>query len=82
MSKIKTFKTLKELGGEATYQEIKKKAKEKYPNSTLHTYIIKRLRSLKDDKVIKEIRIDGEKGYKIKKENPQWGKREKKEEFP
>jgi Fe2+ or Zn2+ uptake regulation protein len=47
MSQEAILKILKELGGEATIQEIRAKAKSKYPTTTLYTYAIDRLRKLK-----------------------------------
>jgi hypothetical protein len=46
MSQTEVLKILYELGGEATLVEIKKRAKEKFPSATLHTYVIDRLKKL------------------------------------
>jgi hypothetical protein len=35
MSQKEVYDIIKELGGEATYREIKRRAKEKFPNLTL-----------------------------------------------
>lgn len=48
MSQKIVYQILEELGGKATFSDIKNKAKEKYPNYTLYTYVGQRLRGLKN----------------------------------
>ena len=46
MSQKDIYEILKELGGEASVIEVRKRAKEKYPKRTLHMYVTNRLRKL------------------------------------
>ena len=63
MSQEDVIGIIKELGGEATTKEIKDKAKKKYPERTLHTYVLDRLRKLEiNHRVVKE-----KEKWKIKK---------------
>jgi hypothetical protein len=55
MSQTDVYEILKELGGEARYKDIKDRAKMKYPNRTLYTYIGDRLRKLERKKIVKRI---------------------------
>ena len=56
MSQEDVFNILKELGGEATTEQIRKKARVKYPKRTLYLYVLNRLRKLEKDKQILFIR--------------------------
>jgi hypothetical protein len=47
LSQKEIYEILKELGGEATLKEIKKRAKEKFPDLSLHLYASNRLLQLK-----------------------------------
>ena len=47
MSQRKIYLILKELGGTASQSDIRRYAKEKYPDSSLYLYITIRLRQLK-----------------------------------
>lgn len=55
MSQEKVYKILKELGGEATIKEIRKKAKEKYPKDSLYTYASLRLKQMEKWGIVKQI---------------------------
>lgn len=46
MSQLEVYKILKELGGKATTRQISDRAKVKFPNLALHTYVYDRLRKL------------------------------------
>lgn len=48
MSQKDVYLIIKELGGTATFEQIKQRAKEKFPNYTLYTYVGQRLRALKN----------------------------------
>ena len=50
MSQTDIYDILKELGGKASTAEIRQRAKEKYPNRTLHQYVYDRLHKLKKKK--------------------------------
>jgi len=56
MSQLEVYKILKELGGEATTDEISELAKKKFPEYTLHMYVINRLKKLKKKGIV--IKID------------------------
>lgn len=53
MSQEEIYKIIEELGGEATTEEIKKMAKKKFPNYTLHLYASNRLKKLEKWGIIK-----------------------------
>jgi len=55
MSQQKVYRILKELGGEATTKEIRKKGKEKCPNDTLYTYASLRLKQMEKWGIVKQI---------------------------
>lgn len=66
MSQYEIYKIIKELGGEATYEEIKKRAYEKFPEYTLHTYVGNRLKKLELKGYVKRIvNEDGQTIWKI-----------------
>lgn len=46
MSQKEVYKIIAELTGEATYKQIKQRAKEKFPQLSLHQYVKNRLRKL------------------------------------
>jgi uncharacterized membrane protein len=52
MSQNKVYGILKEIGGEASTSEVRRRLEEKYPDSTLHEYVTNRLRSLEEKDVI------------------------------
>lgn len=52
MSQEDIFNIIKELGGEATIEQIRKKAKSKYPKRTLYLYVLNRLKKLEKGKQI------------------------------
>ncbi|MBC7091341.1 MAG: hypothetical protein H5T50_05465 [Nitrososphaeria archaeon] len=54
MSQEEVYKIIKELGGEATTQEIKERAKEKFPNYSLYLYVSNRLKKLEKWGIIKK----------------------------
>lgn len=47
MSQEEVYKILKELGGEASTKQIRQRAKEKFPNASLYTYVGDRLNKLR-----------------------------------
>jgi len=59
MSQTDVYNILKELGGKASSSDIKKIAKEKFPNRTLYMYVGNRLRKLERKKVIEIITMPG-----------------------
>lgn len=60
------YKIIKELGGQATYKQIKQKAKEKFPTLSLFQYIGDRLRKLeKNGYVTHFVNKEGETVWKI-----------------
>lgn len=63
MSQEDIYNIIKELGGKATIEEIRKRAQKKYPTRTLHLYVLNRLKKLE---VNKQVKKEGEK-WKIKK---------------
>jgi len=65
MSQTEILAILKELGGEATTKEIKKRAKEKFPDCTLHIYVKNRLLKLKKWGYVEEILLDKDSLWKI-----------------
>jgi len=69
MSQEEVFRILQELGGEATTSQIRKVAKEKFPDLSLSQYINNRLVKLEDYGFI-ERRIDecGETSWIIKRD--------------
>lgn len=46
MAQRDTYNLLKELGGKAELGEIKKYAKKKFPDASLHTYVVSNLEKL------------------------------------
>jgi hypothetical protein len=52
MSQEDVLNILKELGGEATTDEIREAVKKKYPTRTLSLYLLNRLRKLEINKEI------------------------------
>jgi Fe2+ or Zn2+ uptake regulation protein len=56
MSQEEVYKIIKELGGEATSQQIKQRAKEKFPGASLYQYVGDRLRKLEKNGYIKRTR--------------------------
>lgn len=52
MSQDEVMNIIRELGGKATSAEIRKRAKEKFPDATLYQYIADRLHKLEGKKVI------------------------------
>jgi DNA-binding HxlR family transcriptional regulator len=65
------LKILKELGGEATSGEIRRRAKEKFPDRSLYQYVSDRLRKLEKNGYV--IRI-----YDSEKRETIWKVKEKK----
>ena len=49
MSQLEVFIILKELGGKATTSMISQRAKEKFPELSLHQYVNDRLKKLRDN---------------------------------
>ena len=47
MSQGEVYRILEELGGEATTRQIRDRAKEKFPDLSLHTYVTDRLKKLR-----------------------------------
>jgi len=60
MSQRDVYDILVKLGGKATTSEIKAKAKEIYPNRTLYTYVVNRLKKMEVYGYVKKEEIDGE----------------------
>ncbi len=63
MSQQDVKRILDELGGEATYREIREFARKKYPTRTLYLYVLNRLRKLEQNG---EIEMWGDK-WRVKK---------------
>lgn len=55
MSQEDVLNILKELKGKATTKEVSARAKEKYPNRTLYTYVWTRLNQLERNHKIERI---------------------------
>lgn len=71
MSQEEVYKIIAELGGEATYKQIKQRAKEKFPGLSLHQYIGNRLRKLEKNKYVTRYRDEqGKTVWKIIAEWP------------
>jgi uncharacterized membrane protein len=70
MSQEEVYKIIKELGGEATYRQIKQRAKEKFPNSTLWQYVGDRLKKLEKKGYVKKVEINDEIIWKIVEDYP------------
>lgn len=71
MSQEEVYKIIEELGGEATQQQIKQRAKEKFPDASLHLYVGDRLRKLEKKGYIKST-LDAE-GNIVWKIVEEWG---------
>lgn len=54
MSQFEVYNLLMDLGGKATAIELIKRAKEKYPEYSLHKYIYTRLSTLQKNGIIKK----------------------------
>ena len=52
MSQNKVYRSLKEIGGEATTTELRDHLSEKFPDSTLPDYAVNRLRQLEEKGVV------------------------------
>jgi len=65
LSQKEVYDILRELGGEATIKQIKIRAKEKFPELSLHQYVGDRLRRLRKNGYIEKIFKDGEIHWKI-----------------
>jgi Fe2+ or Zn2+ uptake regulation protein len=65
LSQKEVYDILKELGGEATTKQIKIRAKEKFPELSLHAYVTDRLRRLERNGYVRKIIKDGEVAWKI-----------------
>lgn len=65
MSQHEVYKILEELGGIATTNQIKKKAREKYPQYTLYQYVTNRLNKLEGKGIIRKYIIDNEYTWEI-----------------
>ena len=72
MSQEEVYKILEELGGEATTKEIRKRAKEKFPDFSLHQYVGNRLRKLEKNGYVTSIsnKESRETRWKIVEEYP------------
>jgi uncharacterized membrane protein len=70
MSQKEVYEIIKELGGEATYREIKRRAKEKFPNLTLWQYVTDRLKKLEKKGYVIKIKRGNEVVWKIVEEYP------------
>uniref|UniRef100_A0A7V3KNY3 Uncharacterized protein n=1 Tax=candidate division WOR-3 bacterium TaxID=2052148 RepID=A0A7V3KNY3_UNCW3 len=70
MSQKEVYEIIKELGGEATYSEIKRRAKEKFPNLTLWQYVTDRLKKLEKKGYVIKIKRGDEIVWKIVEEYP------------
>ena len=70
MSQKEVYDIIKELGGEATYREIKRRAKEKFPNLTLWQYVTDRLKKLEKNGYVIKIKRGNEVVWKIVEEYP------------
>jgi uncharacterized membrane protein len=70
MSQKEVYEIIKELGGEATYREIKRRAKEKFPNLTLWQYVTDRLKKLEKKGYVIKIKRGNEIVWKIVEEYP------------
>jgi len=69
MSQEDVFLILKELGGEAPTDQIKKIAKEKYPRRSLHGYVLNRLRKLEKWGYVKKVETEHGAVWKIMKKS-------------
>lgn len=67
MSQEDVLKILKELGGKATLFEIRKRAREKYPDRTLYLYVSNRLSKLEKWDVIENTKNGRNTIWQIKK---------------
>ena len=67
MSQEDVLKILKELGGKATSSEIRKRAREKYPDRTLYLYVSDRLNKLEKWDVIEKTKNGRNTIWQIKK---------------
>jgi uncharacterized membrane protein len=65
LSQQEVYLILKELGGEATTKQISIRAKEKFPDATLYTYVHNRLTKLEKNGYVKRIAKGKEEFWQI-----------------
>jgi len=63
MSQSDVYEILKGLGGKASSNDIRDRAREKYPDRTLYQYVGDRLKKLERKKVIRKIPMPGKENY-------------------
>ena len=65
LSQKEVYDILKELGGIASAQQISMRAKEKFPEFTLHLYVVNRLKKLQKNGFVERVIMDGKVFWKI-----------------
>lgn len=65
MSQSNVLSLLNKLEGFASTKDIKNLAKKEYPNSTLHTYVLDRLRKLEKWGIVKSEYVEGMTFWKV-----------------
>ena len=65
MSQDDIYEILKELGGEASTSDIRKRAKEKFPDRSLYSYVTNRLKKMEKKGILQSTDYGSDKMWEI-----------------